>query len=120
MHIAVKPGFVDDLIDEEGVDESLVTDHGIEGLILYHDFDGINQTFSGTMRIGCRDIAFEAEFSTRVGWSDKALVRSLLIESAVYVTNGESAEKYIGMNASFKRLLNFVMESLDEQQRFSH
>lgn len=120
MQIAVKPGFVDIEDPSEPWDDSLVTNHGIEGLILYHDFDGINQTFSGTMRVGCRDVAFEAEFSTRAGWSDKTLVRSLLIESAVHVKTGESAEKHIGMNASFKRLLNFVMESLDEQQRFSH
>lgn len=100
-------------------EDTLVTDHGIEGLRLHHDFDGVNQTFNGTLEMAAGNIAFEATFNTTEAWTDKVKVRDALISGSVYTDpdrQGQSAAGHIAMNASFKRLLKYVMSCLNEQE----
>lgn len=100
-------------------EDTLVTDHDIPGLRLHHDFDGVNQTFNGTLEMAAGSIAFEATFNTKQAWDDKVNVRDALISGAVYTDDGrkgQSAAGHIAMNASFKRLLRYVMDSLNEQE----
>lgn len=114
MKVAEKPKKVSVTQDEE----TLVTDHDIDGLVLHHDFDGVNQTFSGTLEMAAGSIAFETTFNTQEAWDDKIKVREALISSAVYTDHreGQSAAGHIAMNANFKRLLKYVLASLNEQE----
>lgn len=112
---AVKPRNQKLVTPADDENETLVTDHGIDGLVLHHDFDGVNQTISGTLEIA-RPIAFEATFNTKEAWDDRLKVREVLISGAVYTDEqGGSAAGHIAMNANFKRLLKWVMASLNEQ-----
>lgn len=100
-------------------EDTLVTDHDIPGLRLHHDFDGVNQTFNGTLEMAAGNIAFEATFNTNEAWDNKVVVRDALISGSVYTDegrNGQSAAGHIAMNASFKRLLTYVMSCLTEQE----
>lgn len=111
--VAKKP--VGQMTDEQHAEETLVTDHGVEGLVLHHDFDGVSQTFNGTLEIA-RPIAFEATFNTKEAWADKTIVRKMLIAGARYVDDGSSAAGHVAMNAKFKALLKYVMGCLNEQE----
>lgn len=114
---------VEEAVTEEDVghsEDTLVTDHGIEGLVLHHDFDGVNQTLNGTLEMAAGSIAFEATFNTKEAWTDKVKVREALIAGAVYTDegrNGQSAAGHVAMNAQFKRLLKWTMNALNEQEQ---
>lgn len=126
VKIATKPKAklvtVEEAVTDEDVghsEETLVTDHDIDGLVLHHDFDGANQTFNGTLAMAAGNIAFEATFNTKQAWDDKVKVREMLIDSAVYTDEGragEDAARHVAMNAQFKRLLKYVMACLNEQE----
>ena len=91
-------------------------DHKIVGCTLHHDFDGVNQTFNGILDLPARQIAFEATFNTKKACEDKKHVRDVLIEGSVYTDDGSSAAGHVAMNASFKKLLAYVMGCLNEQE----
>lgn len=124
VKVATKPKAlvsVEESVTDEDVghlEDTLVTDHDIDGLVLHHDFDGVNQTFNGTLEMAAGSIAFEATFNTNEAWTDKVSVRQMLIDGAVYTDEGRkgvSAANHIAMNAQFKRLLKYVMRCLNEQ-----
>ena len=116
MKTATKPK-VGHMTDEEHAEDTLVTDHGIDGLILHQDFDGRNLCYSGTLNVGQREVGFEAHFDVEKAWNDKVDVRALLIDGARYLDDGKSAAGHIAMNAGFKKLIKKIMADLAEQKQ---
>lgn len=98
--------------------DTLVTNHGIDGVVLHSVRDGNMITVSGTITTDkLRPIAFEASYNANEKWEDKRAVRDVLLAGAVYTDEaGGQAAGHTAMNATFKRLLKWTMATLNPEQ----
>lgn len=95
-------------------DDTLVEDHGVDGLVLHQEQDENNNVkYHGTIQWDAVQVGFEATFDPAADYT-KDDIRDALRAGAVTIPDGAAVPNHIAMNRVFKALLKHILNDLAE------